>query len=182
MPLVPTEGLSEGLRNGLSSLNLFAERSDFWQFFAPRDLEVSGATRAHNNRFAWIEFPDGSSANLAIGNKPVPSNWVTGSVQFTVFYGGSLGSTNNIRWNIIFNAHPVNADITATEVNASQNFAGPSNANFYVTGTFTTLGSIVGAEKLMGLQILRVGADAGNDTYTGTARLFGVMLDFFPSR
>jgi len=106
----------------------------------------------------------------------LPRNWNEGSVDILIYWSFASGS-GDVRWAIRFGATGDNEAIdnafqTAIFVNDT---AGTANQLQQVLlSTITMPAGIVAGDELQ-IEVFRQGTDGG-DTFTGTARLHGIVI------
>lgn len=148
---------------------------------SPSMMKTTAPVIGFTERYEYATFTAASSADRLNINWPIPALWVSGNLEATYFYSGSVGSTAAIRWNWLACSQPLAGDINATvDLNTSIDAPGPAAANTIARVTFTSHLTIGPADVLLGLRVLREGAHA-NDTYAGDAYWLGATFRFIPA-
>lgn len=158
----------------------------------PTDFSLTGSAATPSTGAVLVSLPAGSEKidviQFSEGNTDEVKAtfrsrqyWEKGNVEFTIYYSGSLGSSNNIRWSLRGYSHAVGEDITATTIISSDEVTpGPSTAYYLSKYTFSTYLPFSREKELMNIKILRISGNAA-DTYTGDAYLVMVKARLVPA-
>lgn len=170
------------------SLKRHIEDVDFHRWIPARAFQTGSA--ATEGEYAG--GPYWSLANAATNDVAssfyVPTYWNVGKISAKLYYTGTVGSTNP--FNVAFTIAAFNENGTAlTTLNGDNgngetvNIPGPAVADELVTYTVTEAGWLAKttAHDLICVTVQRNGA-AGGDTNTGSMRVLGVLLQFYPTR
>lgn len=151
------------------------------RYFNPASLRTAGvATLSGTEATEYINFPDNDNSPRAWASLPIPAHWRQGNARFTMFWGGSVGSTNNVNWTLHRRVTAVGGDYTTNDTATIVVIPGPATANTWQRYTWAANVPIAGNHRLLTFRLLRAGADV-TDTYAGAAHLLMCLWRFVPS-
>lgn len=193
MPIIkpgPYDLAERDLEQNFDNLKDHVEDKDFKLWLSAstfQDNKVGAPTTgAYVASFYWNLQDAATTAVVAQHYRP--AYWTLGKVSMKVFYTGSVGSTNNCRMLFRMSGFIENGtslataggDVTATE---TVSIPGPAVADEVISYTVTQANwlALTATYPYLMCSVTRIGADAA-DTYAGSFRLLGAVLQFYPTR
>lgn len=147
-------------------------------------VQRTGATLAKdtaNGRIIWWIF-SGTVNWQILTTFQVPSDYASGAITVKYYWANAGSGGNNVVWNIIYHelAAGVDAQSTASEINASETFAPSTTQYAVIVSTLAQTITPSAKEKLITLMVQRVATDAA-DTNSTAMYLIGVELIYTAS-
>jgi hypothetical protein len=143
-----------------------------------RTSSVQGGGKI-GNRIPVLRFdPDADSR--ARWSIPLPDDYVSGDVTYTVFWSPSNTDTGNVNWEVdigsIPNTELLNAGDWQTKLDVNE--AGNGVTNQLQEEAFILGAAEITVGDTMYFAVNRDGADAVNDTFTGNVDIHAVRIDY----
>jgi hypothetical protein len=133
-----------------------------------------------NERIPVVQFRNGFTDEVKFSWRS-RKYWEKGNVEFKIYFTGSTGNTNNIKWQLRGYSHAIGESITAVSTLATdETVAGPTSALFLKSYTFSNYEPMSREMELMHLRLTRLSLDA-SDTYTGDVYLVLMKITLIPA-
>lgn len=133
-----------------------------------------------NEVVSVVKFRNGQTDEIK-GSLRSRLYWEKGALEFSVYFTGSTGNTNNLQWSLRAFSHALSEDITAAAViSPNELVAGPSTALTLKKYVFTEYLPFSREKELINFRLFRTSTAVG-DTYTGDAYLTMLRVRLIPS-
>lgn len=164
------------------------EDIDFARWIPARSFNsASGATEGVYAGGPYWDLANAANQDI-VATHNVPTYWNVGKILMRVYYTGTASSTANFNVTLrisVFDRGGTALTTAAGDGTGTQtvNLPGPATADELVAYTMTSAGwySKTTADDLIAVTVLRNG-NAGGDANTGSMRILGVLLQFYPTR
>lgn len=158
----------------------------------PKDVSLAGNSSVPTSAATLVSYPIANEVTNAIQFSEGSSNeiqfntrsrlyWEKGNVEITLYYTGTVSSTNNIRWTLEGRTYALDDLLSeAAALTVIETTPGPSTALAVKKFTFSSYLPFSRESEIMTFRLVRFSGVA-SDTYTGHALVVAIKLRLIPA-
>lgn len=175
------------LRQNFETIRRYTQEDFYKRWLCPGDFSWnSGASTgvmhtSYRTRWPSVSFSNTNTSHI-FSDIYIPTLWVDGEIETTLFYGADSAAGNNFRIRVIASLTADGSPNNVTEYDQTDTYPEPATTATTAAQIVSVTATVTSADRLFGISIGRPGATDPSDTATGTFHLFGVLLRYIPNK